>query len=131
MASDKSVRAKKGRPFLESGRLPLYTMVTCVVLWLVVLLGFRLDPLQTLLVHLGFVSLVTFLVFGLDKIKAKASGRRASEMNLIALGALGGALGGLLAMATFRHKTQRNLFKIGLPVMLFVHGVIVAVVLLR
>ena len=98
---------------------------------LVVLLGLRLTPVQTMYAHVGFVSLITFMVFAIDKLQAKRSGRRASEFNMMTLGALGGAAGALLAMAAFRHKTQHALFTVGLPTLLFVHGVIVAVVMMR
>lgn len=122
--------AKKPRPLLESGRLILYTMVASGVLWLLALLWLRLTPIQSLFTHIGFVSLVTFLIFALDKLKSRRDGRRASELNLLALGAIGGALGGLLAMATLRHKTQRVVFTVGLPVLLFTHGVVIAIFVL-
>ena len=134
MASDKPKRKKKkkdGRPFLESGRLILYTLVATFVFSLIALLGLHWTPVQAMLIHLGFVSLVTFSVFAIDKLRAKHSARRVSEFNLMALGALGGAAGGLLAMAVLRHKTQRTVFTIGLPILMFIHGVGVAVVLLR
>ncbi len=131
MASDKhkskQARRVKKRPFLESVRLLTYSLVASVVLALLAVLAGRLDGLQALLLHMGFLSAVTFAVFGLDKLHAGNQKRRASELNLLALSALGGAAGGLLGMAVFRHKTQRPLFTIGLTVLLFIHGVIIAV----
>ncbi|MAG57304.1 MAG: hypothetical protein CMJ83_13505 [Planctomycetes bacterium] len=123
-------RPRRARPFLESGRLIIYTIVLAFVVSLVAYLAFQIDGEVLLLIHLGFVSLVTFLVFGLDKLKAKGGGRRVSEMNLITLGAIGGAAGGLLAMGALRHKTQHGMFRIGLPILLFVHGVILLVLVL-
>lgn len=131
MGSDKSRSSRKARPFLESGRLVLYTVIASGVVWLVALLWFRFTLIQSLFTHIGFVSLVTFLLFALDKLKAKTAGRRTSEMNLMALGTIGGALGGLLAMVALRHKTQRVMFSVGLPMLLFTHSVVVAVVVLN
>lgn len=131
MGSDKPKRKKNTRPLLESGRLILYTLIAALILVLVVLLGLRLTPVQTMFAHLGFVSAITFVVFAVDKLQAKRSGRRASEFNMMALGALGGAAGALLAMAAFRHKTRHALFTVGLPTLLFVHVVVVAVVMMR
>ena len=131
MGSDKSRSSRKARPFLESGRLVLYTVSASGVVWLVALLWFRFTLIQSLFTHIGFVSLVTFLLFALDKLKAKTAGRRTSELNLMALGTIGGALGGLLAMVALRHKTQRVMFSVGLPMLLFTHSVVVAVVVLN
>ena len=131
MGSDKSRSSRKARPFLESGRLVLYTVIASGVVWLVALLWFRFTLIQSLFTHIGFVSLVTFLLFALDKLKAKTAGRRTSELNLMALGTIGGALGGLLAMVALRHKTQRVMFSVGLPMLLFTHSVVVAVVVLN
>jgi uncharacterized membrane protein YsdA (DUF1294 family) len=50
----------------------------------------------------------TFLVFGFDKWSAQRSGWRVSESILVMFG----ALGGLLAMIVFRHKTAKWTFKV-------------------
>ena len=42
------------------------------------------------------------------------------ESTLLWLCAVGGALGGLLSMRLFRHKTRKKPFSIGVPVMLAV-----------
>jgi len=51
---------------------------------------------------------VTFIAFGFDKWRASGSQRRVSEFSL----ALLGALGGLLGMNVFRHKTAKLTFKL-------------------
>ena len=50
------------------------------------------------------------MVFGHDKARAMASGRRVSEANLLALAAIGGSPGALLARRVFRHKTRKQPF---------------------
>ena len=49
---------------------------------------------------------ITFFIFGIDKLKAKRDSYRISEKTLITICAIGGALGGLLGMMIFHHKTS-------------------------
>ncbi|MBP5360619.1 MAG: DUF1294 domain-containing protein [Bacteroidaceae bacterium] len=52
----------------------------------------------------------------LDKHKAKKGRWRIPESVLLILSVLGGSMGALMAMSLFRHKTQKKLFSIGIPV---------------
>lgn len=56
------------------------------------------------------MGLVTFIVYGVDKGKAKRGAWRISEATLLTLSALGGCVGGILAMQIFRHKTKHWYF---------------------
>jgi len=58
---------------------------------------------------------------GLDKKKAKVGEWRVPEKRLLCYAALGGALGVLLGMYHFRHKTKHWSFRIGIPLLLLVH----------
>lgn len=77
------------------------------------------------LLHVALASVVAFLVFGIDKRRSKFEGRRVAESTLLGLAFLGGAPGAMAAMSLFRHKTQKRVFKFGVPVALFAHVVIV------
>ena len=57
-----------------------------------------------------FMSAITFLIYGIDKRRAKKRHFRVSESVLLGTGFFGGALGALLAMNLFRHKTRRWYF---------------------
>ena len=57
-----------------------------------------------IITYLGIMSLILFLMMGIDKAKAKQSARRISEKALFAVAALGGGIGGVLGMKVFRHK---------------------------
>ena len=81
------------------------------------------SPWGLLLCWLLVINLVTFLVFGLDKWKAKRkekreSVRRVPERTLFLLSAIGGSVGALLGMRVFHHKTLHRSFRIGVPVIL-------------
>ena len=64
------------------------------------------------------VSLVTFIAYGVDKVKAKRGSERISERRLLALALVGGAAGALLGMLLFRHKTRHLKFIILVPLLL-------------
>jgi len=53
-----------------------------------------------------------------DKRKAKKKAWRIPEATLMGIAALGGSLGCLLGMYTFRHKTKHLKFTLGVPALL-------------
>jgi len=53
-----------------------------------------------------------------DKRKAKRGAWRIPEATLMWVAALGGSIGSLAGMYTFRHKTKHAKFTIGIPVIL-------------
>ena len=81
------------------------------------------DPWALLAIYLLVMNLVTFLIFGLDKWKAKRKAkneavRRVPEKTLFLLSALGGSVGALLGMKVWRHKTLHKSFRFGIPAIL-------------
>lgn len=64
------------------------------------------------------MSIISFIQFGLDKRKAVKGERRISERTLLQTAAQGGALGALLGMYLFRHKTLHKEFTTKIPIML-------------
>ena len=87
------------------------------------LLFFIGNPWVLLALYLLLINLVTFLVFGLDKWKAKRKEkkdtvRRVAEKTLFTLSALGGSVGALLGMKVFHHKTLHKTFRLGIPAIL-------------
>jgi len=68
---------------------------------------------RVLLSWLVLTSAVAFLLFAWDKFRAGRPGAsRVSELSLLGLAAIGGWLGGWLAMLMFRHKTAKLSFKL-------------------
>lgn len=66
--------------------------------------------------YLILINLFDFVIFGIDKSAARKGNYRISEKFLIISAFLGGALGGIIGMRFFHHKTRKKLFKIGLPI---------------
>ncbi len=63
-------------------------------------------------------NLWVFLIMGVDKRKAKKGRRRIPERTLLLSALAFGALGGLIGMHLFHHKTRHKRFRYGLPIML-------------
>ena len=81
------------------------------------------SPWGLLAIWLVLINLVTFFVFGLDKLKAKRkvkkeSIRRVPEKTLFLLSAVGGSVGALLGMKVWHHKTLHKSFRYGIPAIL-------------
>ena len=77
--------------------------------------------MKYLVIYLCIINVLSFLFMLVDKRKAIKNAWRIPERTLLSLCALGGSLGGLLAMKLVRHKTKHLRFSIGIPVMLVIH----------
>ncbi len=84
-----------------------------------------------ILIYFGVMTLVTFIVYGADKSKAKRGAWRVPEATLLLLAFMGGSIGALLGMRIFRHKTKHVKFIILVPLALILQlALAVGVVLL-
>ncbi|MCQ2338738.1 MAG: DUF1294 domain-containing protein [Paludibacteraceae bacterium] len=63
---------------------------------------------------------MAFILFGVDKWKARHKRWRIPEWVLLLSAALGGSLGALLSMYIFRHKTRKFKFYFLVPLMLII-----------
>ncbi|MYN68933.1 DUF1294 domain-containing protein [Streptococcus suis] len=70
-------------------------------------------------------NLVVFLVYGLDKGKARKGSYRISEKTLLLMTYVGGGLGAWAGGTHFRHKTQKKYFQLAWAV-----GVLIDVLLI-
>ena len=73
---------------------------------------------KNVIIYLLAINVIAFLTMGLDKWKAKRNAWRIPEQTLMSLVFLGGGIGGIAGMYTFRHKTNKSRFYIGFPVVL-------------
>ena len=73
---------------------------------------------NALIYYLMVINIVTFLAYGIDKIKAKQGSWRISEATLLIFAVIGGSIGALLGMQVWHHKTMHKKFKYGLPLIL-------------
>ena len=77
--------------------------------------------ISALLLIIGGMSFVLFAMMGIDKALAKRGAWRIPEKTLFLLSVLGGALGSIIGMYFFRHKTKHASFKLGMPLLLIVN----------
>lgn len=84
------------------------------------------DYQNYLLIYLGIVNILAFFMMGIDKLRAKADKFRIPESNLFLMAAIGGSLGSIAGMYTFRHKTRHVQFVIGMPSILIAQLLIAA-----
>lgn len=74
--------------------------------------------LKYFIVYLIVINLIAFLAMYMDKRRAQYGKWRIKEHTLFILAFLGGSIGAIVGMYTFRHKTQKARFFIGFPVIL-------------
>ena len=82
-----------------------------------------------LIYYLLAVNVLTFIVYGVDKGKARRGRWRVPEATLMGLAALGGSVGAWMAMQLFRHKTQKKKFRYGVPALFVLQVAAVALFL--
>ena len=75
----------------------------------------KLTDIKELTIYLVFINVLTFLLYGIDKWKARRGKWRIPEETLIWLAIVGGSIGALLGMYLFRHKTKHKKFTLGIP----------------
>lgn len=82
-----------------------------------------------LIPYLLIINAIAFFLMLADKQKARKKKWRIPEATLIGLAVIGGSVGALAGMYTFRHKTKHPKFTIGVPVILALQ-IVLAVVLI-
>lgn len=71
---------------------------------------------NALLIYILVISVVGFVMMGLDKRRAIKRQWRISERTLIITSFVGGGIGSFLGMLAFHHKTKHKKFIILLPI---------------
>lgn len=79
-----------------------------------------------LVCYLLAINAVTFIVYGIDKYKAKKAKWRISEATLLLLAVLGGSIGAWVGMKVWHHKTMHKKFKYGIPAILLIQIALMA-----
>lgn len=74
--------------------------------------------LRVVILYLVAINVVTFLLYGIDKFKAKRLKWRIPESVLLGFAVIGGSVGAWLGMIVWRHKTQHKKFRYGIPLIL-------------
>lgn len=71
-----------------------------------------------ILLYIVLINILTFFIYGIDKLKAKKSKWRVPESTLMGMAIIGGSIGAWLGMKIWHHKTLHKKFKYGVPLIL-------------
>lgn len=82
------------------------------------------DKHKIFLAYLGIINFITFAAFAIDKFAAIEHRSRIRIVTLLGLSFLGGSFGGLLAMYLLRHKTKKDYFTIGIPLIIIMQIIV-------
>ena len=88
-----------------------------------------MDVRTMLLSYFAAVNLIGFALMGIDKYKAKKRAFRIPEATLFIIAVIGGSIGSILGMYTFRHKTRHRSFVYGMPFILLVQIALIVALL--
>ncbi|MBQ5439656.1 MAG: DUF1294 domain-containing protein [Clostridia bacterium] len=69
-------------------------------------------------VYIVLINISAFIVYGIDKAKAKQNKWRIPEKVLIIFAILCGSIGAILGMIVFHHKTRKPKFYVGVPIII-------------
>ncbi len=89
-----------------------------------------MEPLIWIIGYLLIINLISFISMWSDKQKAKKKAWRIPEATLFLLAIVGGSIGSIAGMYTFRHKTKHMNFVILMPVILAIQVLLVVLLLL-
>ena len=76
--------------------------------------------IEILIYYLLAINVITFIVYDIDKLKARKAKWRIPEATLLMLAVIGGSLGAWLGMRIWHHKTLHKKFRYGIPAILVV-----------
>ena len=74
--------------------------------------------MEEIICYLLAINIATFLLYGIDKYKAKKGKWRISEATLLTMAAIGGSIGAWAGMRLWHHKTMHKKFKYGIPIII-------------
>lgn len=74
--------------------------------------------IKHILLYLLIINIAGFLAMGIDKYMAKMGSWRIPENTLFSFCFLGGGIGTIAGIYTFRHKTKKKKFTVGMPLIL-------------
>ena len=77
-------------------------------------------------IYFIIINFVSFILMYIDKRRAIKKEWRISEHTLILISLLGGSIGSLIGMYTFRHKTKHLQFKVRIPIILVIQLFVIA-----
>ncbi len=88
-----------------------------------------METIYWLISYVVIINIIAFITMGIDKWKAKKRAWRIPEATLFILAGVGGSIGAIAGMYTFRHKTKHRSFTWGMPAILLAQIILIVVLL--
>ena len=79
---------------------------------------------RMLLIYFGIINFITFIVFAIDKVNAQEHRSRIKIVTLLGLSFIGGSIGALLAIYLLHHKTKKDYFTVGIPIIMIMQVIV-------
>lgn len=89
-----------------------------------------MNKLTYLIITAVVINIVVFIIYGVDKLKAKKKAWRIPEATLL-IAAVFGPVGALLGMRIWHHKTKKPKFFITVPLILVLEIIIAVLLFLK
>ena len=83
-----------------------------------------------ILYYLMGINAIAFVIYGIDKLKAKKGKWRIPESTLLVLAIIGGSIGAWFSIKVWHHKTLHKKFKYGIP-LIVITQIAIAVYIFR
>ena len=85
---------------------------------------------KPLLIYLVIINVISFIAYGIDKFNAIYGRSRIRIITLLFLAFIGGSIGSISAMYLFRHKTSKDYFTVGVPLIMLMQLFVLVYLLL-
>ena len=79
---------------------------------------------RILLIYFVIINFITFIVFAIDKVNAQEHRSRIKIVTLLGLSVIGGSIGALLAIYLLHHKTKKDYFTVGIPIIMIMQVIV-------
>jgi len=107
----------------------IYSILGVIIALIPTILAWVIFGLHWLLSWFIFITLVTFIFFGIDKKRAINDATRIPEATLFFLTLILGTIGTLTGMAVFRHKISKESFKIRIFLIVIFQVILIILIL--
>lgn len=71
-----------------------------------------------LLIYLCVINFIAFVIYAIDKVNAAEHRTRIRILTLLGIAFIGGSVGAILAMYLLHHKTKKDYFVVGVPLIM-------------
>ena len=83
------------------------------------------NTIRYIIIYSIGINIITFFAFLIDKINAIEKRSRIRIVTLLGFAFFGGSVGAIVSMYLFRHKTQKDYFAVGVPLIMLMQFIVI------